>query len=940
VPTTLEGYGDEDRARIGAFANRLSSPEALSLLDTINGFRAQLGVPGLRVVAEAQLPEIAPPRRGDARRPWWRRLSLPVRLPSRRRARKLDVYPLDGAEALLRVLEQHPKFHNTASIDSVIPILNGAGGARTSAQRAGDVVRVLVAGVQAVAAVPGDPSPYLRTLMRVGFSADAESTLLRNYLTGLPLGFPDVGPPLDLKLPAWGGCIAELQTAIALWQQAFKASLVRGVSDAITSIVPKDACPGDTVTIIGSGFGDPPPPPETRVLFRDGRVEAKITGWSKKQIQVTLPPGVSRGCVGLYDFTVLQLAQGLSQASQAAAATFKNCMGAEPAQIFADALGGDASAVAARIVPAPCLPGGENFFDGGLPEIIHFSADQWDSRQIRIGPGGTISLRWKTRGADRVEIVPVPIAGDHELPDIPGPLPDDGTYALPEPLPGATHWEAAYELRAHNRCTDATGLLVTDRIVFAMARRVALALSGGGARGDFEVGACRFLYDHGVKPETIVGSSVGAINGIKLAEGDQAIDRLEEIWRTRLTFNWDMYLEQPWLAGIKDSKVKEFFRDGVIGAASNVAGAVARWLLFPGFALLDLAAAGIDIAAFTKALEQAMEARSIYNLTPIRQKLGDSKFLDLDKVQKSGIQLWLAAVGLESGELKFILPSGAPGAAPSEAMLVHIRADGNLLFGGPVNLIDGVMASAAIPAIFPPVKVGGENCVDGGVREIVPVRAAVRAGAHDIYAVSASARVPPSPTSFDAQTLPGIGMRSIAEVMTDEIIVNDQERLIDWNPAVSVIKIRPTHDVHDPFTINPGLIDISIDYGFMRAADTIVVPPDKRPAAEDFSDKITLLRKRIWGLEQWANGETDVTTPGSQLQGVEDPDGLREVRKEKRNLKVLTEERRALAPLPQNTEQWWKQWERHNWQPIIPTPWHAMGSRIPGVPDANAEAPP
>ena len=48
----------------------------------------------------------------------------------------------------------------------------------------------------------------------------------------------------------------------------------------------------------------------------------------------------------------------------------------------------------------------------------------------------------------------------------------------------------------------------------------AIVISGGGAKGDFEVGALRLLYDRGIRPDIICGTSVGAINGAKLAEGE------------------------------------------------------------------------------------------------------------------------------------------------------------------------------------------------------------------------------------------------------------------------------------------------------------------------------------------------------------------------------------------------------------------------------------
>ena len=46
---------------------------------------------------------------------------------------------------------------------------------------------------------------------------------------------------------------------------------------------------------------------------------------------------------------------------------------------------------------------------------------------------------------------------------------------------------------------------------------------------------------------------------------------------------------------------------------------------------------------------------------------------------------------------------------------------------GPV--VDAVLASAAIPAVFPPVEIDGERFIDGGVVNNVPIRRAIDAGA-------------------------------------------------------------------------------------------------------------------------------------------------------------------------------------------------------------------
>jgi len=62
----------------------------------------------------------------------------------------------------------------------------------------------------------------------------------------------------------------------------------------------------------------------------------------------------------------------------------------------------------------------------------------------------------------------------------------------------------------------------------------AVCLSGGGSKGNFEVGALRFLYDMGVRPDLISSTSVGSVNGLKLTEGEgsatQGLNGLETIW--------------------------------------------------------------------------------------------------------------------------------------------------------------------------------------------------------------------------------------------------------------------------------------------------------------------------------------------------------------------------------------------------------------------------
>jgi NTE family protein len=65
--------------------------------------------------------------------------------------------------------------------------------------------------------------------------------------------------------------------------------------------------------------------------------------------------------------------------------------------------------------------------------------------------------------------------------------------------------------------------------------KVAFVLSGGASLGAVQVGMLRALVDEGVRPDLIVGTSVGAVNGAFLAScepGAEAVEELAAIWRS------------------------------------------------------------------------------------------------------------------------------------------------------------------------------------------------------------------------------------------------------------------------------------------------------------------------------------------------------------------------------------------------------------------------
>ncbi len=63
-------------------------------------------------------------------------------------------------------------------------------------------------------------------------------------------------------------------------------------------------------------------------------------------------------------------------------------------------------------------------------------------------------------------------------------------------------------------------------------RKTAWVLGGGGLRGATEVGMAKALVTRGVSPDLIVGTSIGALNGVVLASApvEESVQRLTRMW--------------------------------------------------------------------------------------------------------------------------------------------------------------------------------------------------------------------------------------------------------------------------------------------------------------------------------------------------------------------------------------------------------------------------
>lgn len=283
-------------------------------------------------------------------------------------------------------------------------------------------------------------------------------------------------------------------------------------------------------------------------------------------------------------------------------------------------------------------------------------------------------------------------------------------------------------------------------------------------------------------------------------------------------------------------------------------------------------------------LRGAQRDRSAFRPGRIVTDLLDPQVFSPDRLGASEVVVRIAVVSLESGELRYVDEHGR----------LRDRTDRVLPGLEPVDLVDAVFASCAIPGVFPPVELAGEHYVDGGVRENVP--AAVVLDRDDVdrcYVVVAAPEGVPASSSFAEKDLMEILVRSTAAIGPDEI-QRDEVRHARRRGAVV---IQPELDIHDMVTVDPGLVSIAVDYGYLRAGDVCDAAGEARHAR---TRDVIQLRRLIWTAEDEVFGPD--AAPGAA--------DLSEIAELKIRLRDLIADPGS-AHLPQAADRWWRTWERH-----------------------------
>lgn len=172
----------------------------------------------------------------------------------------------------------------------------------------------------------------------------------------------------------------------------------------------------------------------------------------------------------------------------------------------------------------------------------------------------------------------------------------------------------------------------------------------------------------------------------------------------------------------------------------------------------------------------AAGADSLYTVEPLKKLV--KTHLDIKALRTSGRDFAVGTVSLVSGRYQEWTPAEK-------------------------DFLQKLIASTAIPVVFPYVDTGDDVLVDGGVRDITPLGSAFAAGADEIYVLLTSRVIPEADGSLPRSTVPEHSYRQwsdnwlgtrvgaldvlkrVVEILTDEIYLGDIRGALEWNRIVA-----------------------------------------------------------------------------------------------------------------------------------------------------------
>ena len=280
--------------------------------------------------------------------------------------------------------------------------------------------------------------------------------------------------------------------------------------------------------------------------------------------------------------------------------------------------------------------------------------------------------------------------------------------------------------------------------------KTALILTGGGARAAYQVGVLKaiseLLPDSRRNPFPIIcGTSAGAINAAMLASSAEdfgaGVEQLHSIWR--------------------NFHARDVYRADPVGIGMSGAG----WL-----------------SAFAFAWITRHAPRSLLDNLPLRKLVEAS--VDFERIQRAIDNHALHSVSITcSGYSTGQSVSFFQGRADLEPWRRCQRVGAHVKLG-----LDHLMASSAIPFIFPAVKLNREWFGDGSMRQIAPISPAIHLGADKILVIGAGRlhEEDTRPRTEGYPSLAQIAGHALASIFLDSLSV-DLERTMRINQTLTMI---------------------------------------------------------------------------------------------------------------------------------------------------------
>jgi NTE family protein len=271
-----------------------------------------------------------------------------------------------------------------------------------------------------------------------------------------------------------------------------------------------------------------------------------------------------------------------------------------------------------------------------------------------------------------------------------------------------------------------------------------LILSGGGARAAYQVGVLAAIADllpdaaHNPFP-VIVGTSAGAINAVGLACGAlhfaEAVRRLTSVWQG---FHTHQVYRSDWPGVLR--QVSRFIGHSLLGIGGEAPVAL------------------LDSSPLAELLKREMDLTGIAAAVRHRQLRAVA----------------VTAFGYETAQAVTFYQ----GRATIDPWFRHRRV------GVPTRLgIEHLLASASIPLIFPPVKIGREYYGDGAVRQSAPISPALHLGASRVLVVGVSGKssavVPEQKSLVPARTSRAPSLAQISGHMLNSTFIDNLESDIE-----------------------------------------------------------------------------------------------------------------------------------------------------------------